>query len=577
MSLPRGRHVLLPLLGLFALVAIATLAAGVDIDEELVVSAQTNWDEAEYTVSADVSVVEGGHLNITGATLTFVSTETDAIGIQVLEGGRLTMRGVTCQASEHPYAILTKGGEAVIIDTALSGLYDERNESLYYNIVGGLMMNGSDVHLMNVSIESDGVGLTAIYTRLNVEGLAVNGGGRGMVMVESEVEAKGVQLTNVSEAILAVNSTLALEDAYTDDVFTTLSAYGSAVTISNLTSVAWGSHLSFERGNASVSHSEFLLGTEGVMTLLGCTEVEGCRFWHGQTAVEMLFCDGTINDVLVEGSSSNAIVLMAMGYYSDEPRFGMDNVTVRNGTAVAIRISDCNDLLMTNITIDDRGDGMVATSSTLTLVDALITDSFISGPSEDSTGVGIHLETAWVDLFNVTVEGCEGSAVNSYFSRINATDCAFTGSGGSGMVMVYSQLSLVDCEVSGNSLWGVEALAYEIDPAERYRPGDVTRGRRPTARERDGAERARDFEEFNYGLTEEQVLAEADRCLSCGQCARCNNCIDNFGCPAIYKKDGRVYIDEVLCVGCGVCAQLCPNDAIVPVEPGTGGNGQKRG
>jgi NADPH-dependent glutamate synthase beta subunit-like oxidoreductase len=105
----------------------------------------------------------------------------------------------------------------------------------------------------------------------------------------------------------------------------------------------------------------------------------------------------------------------------------------------------------------------------------------------------------------------------------------------------------------------------ELDESMRYHPGKVAPGKRQQPRERPGSERCRDFEEFNQGLTEEQVLAESDRCLSCGQCARCNNCIDNFGCPAIYKSNGSVHIDAVLCTGCGVCAQLCPNDAIEPV------------
>ena len=34
----------------------------------------------------------------------------------------------------------------------------------------------------------------------------------------------------------------------------------------------------------------------------------------------------------------------------------------------------------------------------------------------------------------------------------------------------------------------------------------------------------------------------------------------------IRPDGGRVYIDEVLCVGCGICAQLCPNDAIYPMQ-----------
>ncbi len=106
----------------------------------------------------------------------------------------------------------------------------------------------------------------------------------------------------------------------------------------------------------------------------------------------------------------------------------------------------------------------------------------------------------------------------------------------------------------------------DIRDIPRYHPGDVTPGDRAHPEERSGQERNRDFDEFNFGLSEDQVLAESERCLSCGQCARCNNCIDNFGCPAIYKMNGKVHIDEVLCTGCGVCAQICPNDAIVPVE-----------
>jgi ferredoxin len=109
--------------------------------------------------------------------------------------------------------------------------------------------------------------------------------------------------------------------------------------------------------------------------------------------------------------------------------------------------------------------------------------------------------------------------------------------------------------------------ADEVTESMRYHPDGVEAqpDGRPQPAVRDGAERRDDFDEFDFGLNEEQVLAEANRCLSCGQCARCNNCIDNFGCPAIYKADGRIHIDPVLCTACGVCAQLCPNDAIVPV------------
>jgi indolepyruvate ferredoxin oxidoreductase alpha subunit len=45
-------------------------------------------------------------------------------------------------------------------------------------------------------------------------------------------------------------------------------------------------------------------------------------------------------------------------------------------------------------------------------------------------------------------------------------------------------------------------------------------------------------------------------------CAKCNHCIENFGCPAMVKLDGKVIIDEARCTRCGLCIDVCPNGAI---------------
>ena len=52
------------------------------------------------------------------------------------------------------------------------------------------------------------------------------------------------------------------------------------------------------------------------------------------------------------------------------------------------------------------------------------------------------------------------------------------------------------------------------------------------------------------------LKVEADKCRSCKKCMK-------LGCPAISLKDGKAKIDATLCVGCGVCKQLCAFDAIV--------------
>ena len=50
-----------------------------------------------------------------------------------------------------------------------------------------------------------------------------------------------------------------------------------------------------------------------------------------------------------------------------------------------------------------------------------------------------------------------------------------------------------------------------------------------------------------------------DKCKSCKSCLK-------VGCAAVSLKDGKAYIDPTQCVGCTVCAQACPFDAIVKEE-----------
>lgn len=51
------------------------------------------------------------------------------------------------------------------------------------------------------------------------------------------------------------------------------------------------------------------------------------------------------------------------------------------------------------------------------------------------------------------------------------------------------------------------------------------------------------------------LTVNADKCRTCKKCM-------GLGCPAISLKDGKAKIDNTLCVGCGVCKQLCAFDAI---------------
>lgn len=46
------------------------------------------------------------------------------------------------------------------------------------------------------------------------------------------------------------------------------------------------------------------------------------------------------------------------------------------------------------------------------------------------------------------------------------------------------------------------------------------------------------------------------------KCIQCKKCIRTLGCPAIMLQNGKVQIEQALCTGCGLCAQVCPTAAI---------------
>jgi len=77
------------------------------------------------------------------------------------------------------------------------------------------------------------------------------------------------------------------------------------------------------------------------------------------------------------------------------------------------------------------------------------------------------------------------------------------------------------------------------------------------------------FEERIIALSEEQAQKEGERCMSCGMCFECDNCV--IYCPqdAVFrvKKSDRTvgrYVDTDYdkCIGCHICADVCPTGYI---------------
>jgi 2-oxoacid:acceptor oxidoreductase delta subunit (pyruvate/2-ketoisovalerate family) len=84
----------------------------------------------------------------------------------------------------------------------------------------------------------------------------------------------------------------------------------------------------------------------------------------------------------------------------------------------------------------------------------------------------------------------------------------------------------------------------------------------------DLARRTSSFDEVQGGLSADNALFEARRCLSCGNCFECDNC---YGvCPdnAVIKlgPGKRFEFNYDYCKGCGICVAECPCGAIDMVK-----------
>jgi len=76
--------------------------------------------------------------------------------------------------------------------------------------------------------------------------------------------------------------------------------------------------------------------------------------------------------------------------------------------------------------------------------------------------------------------------------------------------------------------------------------------------------RRESFSPVEAGLSEEEAIREARRCLGSQSCESCDVC--SLLCPDLCitrdEATGNVLIDLDYCKGCGICAAVCPKGAI---------------
>ena len=77
------------------------------------------------------------------------------------------------------------------------------------------------------------------------------------------------------------------------------------------------------------------------------------------------------------------------------------------------------------------------------------------------------------------------------------------------------------------------------------------------------------FDERLHALSEAEAVAEAKRCMSCGMCFQCDNCVVYCPQTAVFRVPkskstvGRyVDTDYTKCIGCHICHDVCPTGYI---------------
>jgi NADPH-dependent glutamate synthase beta subunit-like oxidoreductase len=168
---------------------------------------------------------------------------------------------------------------------------------------------------------------------------------------------------------------------------------------------------------------------------------------------------------------------------------------------------------------------------------------------------GIHVEDGVIDILPSMMTGEKGIFAGGDAVPSSRTATVAIGHGKQAAQGIDAFLSGREADLPAR-----HDLA-SFDRLNTWYYSDAPRTRRP---ELEQVRRQSTFDEVVGGLTEENALFEARRCLSCGNCFECDNC---FGvCPdnAVIKLGpGQGYqFDLDFCKGCGICAQECPCGAI---------------
>jgi NADPH-dependent glutamate synthase beta subunit-like oxidoreductase/dihydroorotate dehydrogenase len=126
----------------------------------------------------------------------------------------------------------------------------------------------------------------------------------------------------------------------------------------------------------------------------------------------------------------------------------------------------------------------------------------------------------------------------------------------------------IDRYIKGESLVHKEKSLRTV-PIDEVQIEHVRKGKRIVTPMLSLAERIGSFKEIEQGFTKEMAQEEANRCLECGLCAKCQHfCLHGVFTPDEIKD--AINIDyENKCWGCGDCVGWCPGNAISLIDKET--------